>query len=51
LPVWLAPRIRARAFDRDGVYRFSVLVAHPLCGLMLGYSGRLASVSAAAVRS
>lgn len=41
LPSWLAPRIRARSFARDGVYRFSVLVAHPLAGVILAYAGRL----------
>jgi hypothetical protein len=41
LPPGLASRIRARAFDADGTYRFSVAVAHPLIGLMFAYAGRL----------
>lgn len=44
LPAVLAPRIRARTFARDGVYRFRVLVAHPWIGVIFGYSGRLALV-------
>lgn len=43
LPRALAPAIRARAFERDGVYHFSVAVAHPLLGLMFAYAGRLDS--------
>jgi hypothetical protein len=42
IPLVLAPRIRARAYERDGGYRFSVAVAHPLAGLMFAYAGRLA---------
>ena len=42
LPSWLAPRIRARAFEADGTYRFSVAVVHPMIGLMFAYAGRLA---------
>lgn len=42
LPRALAPTIRARAFERDGAYRFSVAVAHPWLGLMFAYAGRLA---------
>jgi hypothetical protein len=41
LPGWLGPRIRARAFDRDGEYRFSVVVAHAWFGVMVAYAGRL----------
>jgi len=41
VPRWLAPRIRARAFEADGAYRFSVAVAHPWLGLMFAYAGRL----------
>ena len=41
LPRALNPRIRARAFEADGAYRFSVAVAHPLVGLMFAYAGRL----------
>jgi len=41
LPRILAPRIRARCFDRDGIYRFSVVVAHAWVGLVLAYAGRL----------
>jgi saccharopine dehydrogenase-like NADP-dependent oxidoreductase len=41
LPRAWAPRIRARTFSRDGVYRFRVLVAHPWLGVIFGYAGRL----------
>lgn len=41
LPAAWAPRIRARTFARDGVYRFRVLVAHPWIGVIFGYCGRL----------
>jgi hypothetical protein len=41
LPRRLAPRIHARSFARDGVYRFSVAVAHPWMGVLLAYAGRL----------
>ena len=41
LPLALAPRIRATTFDRDGAYRFRVLVAHPWLGVIFGYAGRL----------
>lgn len=41
LPNALAPRIRARAFEADGGYRFRVLTAHPLAGLLFAYAGRL----------
>ncbi len=41
LPAAWAPRIRARTFARDGVYRFRVLVAHPWVGVIFGYCGRL----------
>lgn len=41
LPMWLAPTVRARTFARDGVYRFSVLIAHPLAGVVFAYAGRL----------
>ena len=41
LPRALAPRIHARSFARDGVYRFSVVVAHPWTGVLLAYAGRL----------
>jgi len=41
MPRWLAPAIRARAFDRAGVYHFSVLVAHPWLGVIAAYAGRL----------
>lgn len=42
MPLFLAPQIRARAYERDGGYRFSVAVAHPLLGLLFAYAGRLA---------
>jgi hypothetical protein len=41
LPRLLRPRIRARAFEADGMYRFSVAVAAPLAGLLFAYAGRL----------
>jgi hypothetical protein len=41
LPRAWAPRIRARTFSSDGVYRFRVLVAHPWLGVIFGYAGRL----------
>jgi hypothetical protein len=41
LPAAWAPRVRARTFARDGVYRFRVLVAHPWVGVIFGYAGRL----------
>jgi len=41
LPGWLGPRIRARCFERDGTYRFRVVVAHPWLGVLLAYAGRL----------
>ena len=43
LPRAWAPRIRARAFQRDGTYRFSVAVGHPWLGVMFAYAGRLGS--------
>jgi saccharopine dehydrogenase-like NADP-dependent oxidoreductase len=46
LPRAWAPRIRARTFARDGVYRFRVLVAHPWLGVIFGYAGRLTSGAA-----
>jgi hypothetical protein len=42
LPRRWAPRVRARSFERDGTYRFSVLVAHPWLGVIFAYAGRLA---------
>ncbi|WP_293469814.1 DUF4166 domain-containing protein [Phenylobacterium sp.] len=41
LPRLLRPRIRARALEADGMYRFSVAVAAPLAGLLFAYAGRL----------
>lgn len=42
LPAWLAPSVRARTFAKsDGVYRFRVLVSHPLVGIICGYTGQL----------
>lgn len=41
LPRLLAPRIRARCFDRAGVYNFCVIVAHPWLGVILAYKGEL----------
>ncbi|KSB89592.1 hypothetical protein AS593_16145 [Caulobacter vibrioides] len=41
LPAAWAPRTRARIFERDGGYRFRVLVAHPWLGVIFGYAGRL----------
>lgn len=41
LPLALAPRVRALSHARDGVYRFNVVVALPILGLLCGYAGRL----------
>lgn len=41
LPRALGPTIRARSFAADGQYRFSVLAAHPLAGVLFAYRGRL----------
>jgi hypothetical protein len=43
MPQWLGPRVRARSFARDGLYRFSVVVAHPWVGVIAAYAGRLAA--------
>ena len=43
LPRDWAPRIRARTFERDGSYRFRVLVAHPWLGVIFAYAGQLTS--------
>lgn len=43
LPRALMPRIRARSFERDGVYRFRVRISHPLCGLIIAYAGSLSA--------
>lgn len=43
LPRRWAPIVRARSFERDGTYRFSVLVAHPWLGVIFAYAGRLAT--------
>ncbi|MBP6877736.1 MAG: DUF4166 domain-containing protein [Phenylobacterium sp.] len=42
LPKALGPQVRATSFARDGVYRFSVVTAHPWLGVIFAYSGRLA---------
>ena len=41
LPLWIGPRVRARSFERDGLYRFTVVVAHPWLGVLVAYAGRL----------
>jgi len=41
LPAFLSPKIRARSYAAGGVYRFTVLVAHPLAGVIVAYAGRL----------
>jgi hypothetical protein len=41
MPDWLSPRIRARCFERDGAYRFSVVVEHWALGVIVAYVGRL----------
>jgi len=41
-PLWIAPRMHARAEDVDGRYRFCVAVAHPWVGLLFAYRGELA---------
>ncbi len=38
---WLGPQVRARCFEADGDYRFSVVVAHPWLGVVMAYAGRL----------
>ncbi|MDQ0465472.1 hypothetical protein QO010_003261 [Caulobacter ginsengisoli] len=43
LPRRWAPRVRARSFERDGVYRFRVMIAHPWLGVVFAYAGRLTS--------
>jgi hypothetical protein len=48
MPLAWGPRVRARSFARPDetgkpVYRFRVLVAHPLMGVVFGYAGRLTS--------
>jgi hypothetical protein len=46
MPNWLAPSVRARSFERDGVYRFSVLATHPWVGVAVAYAGRLTARAA-----
>ena len=41
LPRALAPRVRARADEAEGRYRFRVLAAHPWIGLLFAYRGTL----------
>ncbi|MEJ0069705.1 MAG: DUF4166 domain-containing protein [Pseudomonadota bacterium] len=41
LPRQLAPRMRARAEDVDGSYRFRVVVSHAWIGLLFAYRGML----------
>ena len=41
LPLWLGPKVHARADEVDGRYRFRVAVAHSLAGLMFAYRGDL----------
>ncbi len=43
LPKFLSPKIRARSFAAGGDYRFTVLVAHPLAGVIVAYAGRLSA--------
>ncbi len=43
LPRALAPRVRARADEADGRYRFRVLAAHPWIGLLFAYRGTLST--------
>ncbi len=42
LPRWLGPKVRARCFEADGTYRFSIVVAHAWLGVVMAYAGRLA---------
>jgi hypothetical protein len=51
LPLAMAPQIRARAWAREGRYRFSVAVAHPLLGLIFAYAGELMAVAPGARRT
>jgi hypothetical protein len=46
LPAALAPRIRARSFERGGVYHFQVCISHRLFGVIVAYAGRLTPNSA-----
>jgi hypothetical protein len=46
LPRRWAPQVRARSFERDGVYRFRVMIAHPWLGVIFAYAGRLATCPA-----
>jgi hypothetical protein len=41
LPRRWSPIVRARSFERGGVYRFRVMVAHPWLGVIFAYAGRL----------
>ena len=41
LPKFMAPKIRARTYAAGGIYRFTVLVSHPLAGVIVAYAGRL----------
>ena len=41
LPGFLAPRIRAASFEKNGVYRFRAMAAHPWFGLLFAYAGWL----------
>jgi hypothetical protein len=41
LPRWLGPTVRARCFEVDDEYRFSVVVAHAWLGVVMAYAGRL----------
>jgi Domain of unknown function (DUF4166)/Semialdehyde dehydrogenase, NAD binding domain len=41
MPMWLGPVCRGRCLERDGIYRFSAIVAHPWLGVLVAYAGRL----------
>lgn len=47
MPRALAPRIRARAGEAQGRYRFSVVVTHPFVGVLFAYAGWLEPARAA----
>ena len=49
LPVSLAPKIKARGEEAGGLYRFTVVVAHPWIGLLFAYRGWLRTPSTGTV--
>ncbi len=45
LPLWIAPRIDAREFERDGVYAFEVEIGLPPFGRLIRYEGELRPIA------